>query len=46
MPPAANARALDPGRLTLTPFGSRPVGEPAHVSNRLRSAVQQHAASC
>ncbi|MDR1958762.1 MAG: hypothetical protein LBQ54_06930 [Planctomycetaceae bacterium] len=22
MPPAANARALDPSRLTLTPFGS------------------------
>ncbi|MDR1958632.1 MAG: hypothetical protein LBQ54_06270 [Planctomycetaceae bacterium] len=22
MPPAANARALDPGRLTLTSFGS------------------------
>ncbi|MDR1959869.1 MAG: hypothetical protein LBQ54_12635 [Planctomycetaceae bacterium] len=27
MPPAANARALDPGRLTLTSFGSPSVRE-------------------
>ncbi|MDR1958084.1 MAG: hypothetical protein LBQ54_03410 [Planctomycetaceae bacterium] len=27
LPPAANARALDPDRLTLTSFGSPPVGE-------------------
>ncbi|MDR1959573.1 MAG: hypothetical protein LBQ54_11135 [Planctomycetaceae bacterium] len=30
-PPAANARALDPGRLTLTSFGSPPNRKSFHL---------------
>ncbi|MDR1960501.1 MAG: hypothetical protein LBQ54_15935 [Planctomycetaceae bacterium] len=31
LPPAANARALDPGRLTLTSFGSPPNRKSFHL---------------
>ncbi|MDR1959599.1 MAG: hypothetical protein LBQ54_11265 [Planctomycetaceae bacterium] len=42
MPSATNARALDPGRLTLTAFGSPPVGEIFPPGGRRHTAMEQH----